>query len=71
MIYLAKKYTKKYYKKVKHKFIRSKKKAITNNDLYRLVLLQQKDQSDERYSYMVTLFLVFIVLCVLYTYHSG
>ena len=74
MIYVAKKSALRAYKKVKHKFIKAKRKAITNNDLYKIVLLnttQQEQQAEERYGYMVTLFGVFLVLCVMYAYHSS
>ncbi len=74
MIYLGKKFVVRSYKKAKHKFIKRKKKAISNNDLYKIVLLNttiQKDQSEERYTYLVTLFFVFLILCGLYTYHAN
>ena len=74
MIYIGKKLVKKSYHKIKHKFVRGRKKAITNDDLYKLVLLntnQQEKQVEERYTYIVTLFCVFLILCGLYTYHSG
>lgn len=73
MLYVAKKSVKKVYHKVKHKFKRGKKKAITPQDLYQIVLLnttQQEQQADERYGYMVTLFGVFLILCAMYAYHS-
>lgn len=74
MIYLGKKFVIRSYKKVKHKIIRGKKKAITNNDLYKLVLLnttQQNKQTEERYMYVVTLFGIFIVLVGVYLYQSS
>lgn len=74
MIYITKKYLTRGYKKVKHKFIKSKKKAITNEDLYKIVILnttQQENQIEERYYHIVILFCVFMVLVAVYIYQSN
>ena len=71
MIYLGKKFVIRGYKKVKHKLIRGKKKAITNDDLYKIALLnttQQDKQTDERYRANIFLFAVFIILVGVYLY---
>ncbi len=72
MMYVVKKYAKRSYKKIKHKFIKRSKNAITNIDLYKIVLLNQMSQkkdTEERYVYVSVLFGVFIVLCIIYCFH--
>ena len=71
MIYIGKKYIKKVYHKVKHKFKKANSKTITNDDLYKIVLLNTNQQVEERNNYINMLFWVFIILCGVYLYKTS